>query len=138
MPAKPLRSPTTTCCENLVNFSLEFQASRSGSPLHWYKTKGVTNNDEEAFQIVGIPGVEITPETQGQDGTVLKGDAKVLQGTLLDDGQVAQLEDEDEDLSLELAWGSFHNRFNMKNLKLRGADYTACGADWASFSPAFE
>lgn len=59
--------------------------------------------DDEAFQIVGIPGVEITPEHMGQDGTVLDG-AKVLQGTVMDDGQVAQLEDEEEDLSLELAW----------------------------------
>mmetsp|Transcript_1432 Transcript_1432/g.2866 ORF Transcript_1432/g.2866 Transcript_1432/m.2866 type:complete len:357 (-) Transcript_1432:768-1838(-) len=60
--------------------------------------------DDEAFQIVGIPGVEITPELRSQDGTVLAEGLDVLKGTLLDDGQVAQLETEDEELSLELAW----------------------------------
>ena len=72
-------------------------------PSHDYVA--FASQDDEAFQIVGIPGVEITPEHMGQDGTVLDG-AKVLQGTVMDDGQVAQLEDEEEDLSLELAWVS--------------------------------
>lgn len=67
--------------------------------------------DDDAFKIVGIPGVEITRETMGADGTVLEGVGKrggVLEGTVMDDGKVAALtESENQDLSLELDWVSW-------------------------------
>jgi len=55
--------------------------------------------DQEAFQILGVPGIEITPETQLQDGTIIP-------GMLNDKGQVTQGpgEEEEDDCSLELSW----------------------------------
>lgn len=55
--------------------------------------------DQEAFQILGVPGIEITPETQLQDGTIIP-------GMLNDKGEVTQGpgSEEEEDCSLELSW----------------------------------
>lgn len=83
---------------------------RNPGPANSTKGQGIAGAkfDDEAFKIVGIPGVEITRETMGADGTVLEGMGKeggVLEGTVMDDGKVAALtESENEDLSLELDW----------------------------------
>jgi len=53
--------------------------------------------DSEAFQVLGIPGIEITPETQMADGSILK-------GRLREDGVVLEDTEEEEDLPLEIAW----------------------------------
>jgi hypothetical protein len=47
--------------------------------------------------VLGIPGIEITPETQMADGTLLK-------GRLSEDGVVLEDTEEEEDLPLEIAW----------------------------------
>lgn len=49
------------------------------------------------FQVLGVPGVEITPETRMQDGTIIKGNLSQLTGTF-------EEERDSEALSMELSW----------------------------------
>mmetsp|Transcript_26430 Transcript_26430/g.49876 ORF Transcript_26430/g.49876 Transcript_26430/m.49876 type:complete len:332 (+) Transcript_26430:103-1098(+) len=53
--------------------------------------------DPSLFQVLGVPGVEITPETRMQDGTIIKGNLSQLTGTF-------EEERDSEALSMELSW----------------------------------